>query len=159
MYHVSAQGIDERMINVHYYYCSLLSCPLLSCPPTILSPYYLVPYYLVPYCLVPYCLVPYCLVACYLVSCYLVSLHSFLYILVSLRYFSLFPFPTLLLRYIPVPLRSRSTRFMISPLNIHLFFFSFLFYPSLLCLLSTKSTGWRYLIIIKNSQSAFSLRS
>ena len=21
MYHVSAQGIDERMINVHYYYC------------------------------------------------------------------------------------------------------------------------------------------
>ena len=24
MYHVSAQGVDERMINVHYYY--LLSC-------------------------------------------------------------------------------------------------------------------------------------
>ena len=24
MYHVSAQGIDERMINVHYYYyCSI----------------------------------------------------------------------------------------------------------------------------------------
>ena len=21
MYHVSAQGVDERMINVHYYYC------------------------------------------------------------------------------------------------------------------------------------------
>ena len=21
MYHVSTQGIDERMINVHYYYC------------------------------------------------------------------------------------------------------------------------------------------
>ena len=30
MYHVSAQGIDERMINVHYYYyhynCSFNSC-------------------------------------------------------------------------------------------------------------------------------------
>ena len=24
MYHVSAQGIDERMINVHYYYYFLL---------------------------------------------------------------------------------------------------------------------------------------
>ena len=24
MYHVSAQGVDERMINVHYYYCYLL---------------------------------------------------------------------------------------------------------------------------------------
>ena len=23
MYHVSAQGIDERMINVHYYYYSV----------------------------------------------------------------------------------------------------------------------------------------
>ena len=23
MYHVSAQGVDERMINVHYYYYSL----------------------------------------------------------------------------------------------------------------------------------------
>ena len=22
MYHVSAQGVDERMINVHYYYLS-----------------------------------------------------------------------------------------------------------------------------------------
>ena len=21
MYHVGAQGVDERMINVHYYYC------------------------------------------------------------------------------------------------------------------------------------------
>ena len=21
MYHVSTQGVDERMINVHYYYC------------------------------------------------------------------------------------------------------------------------------------------
>ena len=21
MYHVSAQGVDEHMINVHYYYC------------------------------------------------------------------------------------------------------------------------------------------
>ena len=24
MYHVSAQGVDERMINVHYYYYLLL---------------------------------------------------------------------------------------------------------------------------------------
>ena len=24
MYHVSAQGVDERMINVHYYYTSRL---------------------------------------------------------------------------------------------------------------------------------------
>ena len=24
MYHVSAQGIDEHMINVHYYYCSVM---------------------------------------------------------------------------------------------------------------------------------------
>ena len=23
MYHVSAQGVDERMINVHYYYLGL----------------------------------------------------------------------------------------------------------------------------------------
>ena len=28
MYHVSAQGIDERMINVHYYYYILTSVPL-----------------------------------------------------------------------------------------------------------------------------------
>ena len=28
MYHVSAQGVDERMINVHcYYYCLILSPP------------------------------------------------------------------------------------------------------------------------------------
>ena len=26
MYHVSAQGIDERMINVHYYYYSAGHC-------------------------------------------------------------------------------------------------------------------------------------
>ena len=25
MYHVSAQGVDERMINVHYYYYYLLA--------------------------------------------------------------------------------------------------------------------------------------
>ena len=25
MYHVSAQGIDERMINAHYYYIALFS--------------------------------------------------------------------------------------------------------------------------------------
>ena len=25
MYHVSAQGIDERMINVHYYYYYVIS--------------------------------------------------------------------------------------------------------------------------------------
>ena len=25
MYHVSAQGVDERMINVHYYYSTSLS--------------------------------------------------------------------------------------------------------------------------------------
>ena len=25
MYHVSAQGVDERMINVHYYYCVVTS--------------------------------------------------------------------------------------------------------------------------------------
>ena len=24
MYHVSAQGVDERMINVHYYYCKTI---------------------------------------------------------------------------------------------------------------------------------------
>ena len=24
MYHMSAQGVDERMINVHYYYYQLL---------------------------------------------------------------------------------------------------------------------------------------
>ena len=24
MYHVSAQGIDERMINVHYYYRTII---------------------------------------------------------------------------------------------------------------------------------------
>ena len=23
MYHVSAHGVDERMINVHYYYCTI----------------------------------------------------------------------------------------------------------------------------------------
>ena len=30
MYHVSAQGVDERMINVHYYYfvCVLLCSEL-----------------------------------------------------------------------------------------------------------------------------------
>ena len=30
MYHVSTQGVDERMINVHYYYyyCSLIPRPL-----------------------------------------------------------------------------------------------------------------------------------
>ena len=26
MYHVSAQGVDERMINVHYYYYNGLNC-------------------------------------------------------------------------------------------------------------------------------------
>ena len=26
MYHVSAQGVDERMINVHYYYYYLCAC-------------------------------------------------------------------------------------------------------------------------------------
>ena len=29
MYHVSAQGVDERMINVHYYYCYYLLLLLL----------------------------------------------------------------------------------------------------------------------------------
>ena len=29
MYHVSAQGIDERMINVHYYYYYLKSLVVL----------------------------------------------------------------------------------------------------------------------------------
>ena len=24
MYHVSAQGVDERMINIHYYYCNVV---------------------------------------------------------------------------------------------------------------------------------------
>ena len=28
MYHVSAQGIDERMINVHYYYYQPTALPL-----------------------------------------------------------------------------------------------------------------------------------
>ena len=28
MYHVSAQGVDERMINVHYYYYSFLKITL-----------------------------------------------------------------------------------------------------------------------------------
>ena len=28
MYHVSAQGIDERMLNVHYYYYTSLSYTL-----------------------------------------------------------------------------------------------------------------------------------
>ena len=42
MYHVSTQGIDERMINVHYYYyalcqflycafCSVMSISVVSC--------------------------------------------------------------------------------------------------------------------------------
>ena len=26
MYHVSAQGVDERMINVHYYYLLCVDC-------------------------------------------------------------------------------------------------------------------------------------
>ena len=29
MYHVSAQGVDERMINVHYYYYYIISFLLL----------------------------------------------------------------------------------------------------------------------------------
>ena len=29
MYHVSAQGVNERMINVHYYYLKFLCWPLL----------------------------------------------------------------------------------------------------------------------------------
>ena len=28
MYHVSAQGVDERMINVHYYYKTILNAGL-----------------------------------------------------------------------------------------------------------------------------------
>ena len=31
MYHVSAQGVDERMINVHYYYYSTASWPPSDC--------------------------------------------------------------------------------------------------------------------------------
>ena len=31
MYHVSAQGIDERMINVHYYYVQELRVKCLPC--------------------------------------------------------------------------------------------------------------------------------
>ena len=27
MYHVSAQGVDERMINVHYYYYIVIMLP------------------------------------------------------------------------------------------------------------------------------------
>ena len=27
MYHVSAQGVDERMINVHYYYIVIINTP------------------------------------------------------------------------------------------------------------------------------------
>ena len=30
MYHVSAQGVDERMINVHYYYISNISNRVLT---------------------------------------------------------------------------------------------------------------------------------
>ena len=31
MYHVSAQGVDERMINVHYYYVACLMVCLCVC--------------------------------------------------------------------------------------------------------------------------------
>ena len=30
MYHVSAQGVDERMINVHYYYYNPANCQGIS---------------------------------------------------------------------------------------------------------------------------------
>ena len=30
MYYVSAQGVDERMINVHYYYVYKPACNILS---------------------------------------------------------------------------------------------------------------------------------
>ena len=46
MYHVSAQGVDERMIDVHYYYyltevCTLfLACPTNACLPVEYSPVY-----------------------------------------------------------------------------------------------------------------------
>ena len=32
MYHVSAQGVDERMINVYYYYCALAVSPTGAVP-------------------------------------------------------------------------------------------------------------------------------
>ena len=45
MYHVSAQGADERMINVHCYYCCwtvhsgfITSLPLLFCAGPMLVP-------------------------------------------------------------------------------------------------------------------------
>ena len=33
MYHVSAQGLDERMINVHYYHSKLPCVRYISVPP------------------------------------------------------------------------------------------------------------------------------
>ena len=43
MYHVSAQGIDERMINVHYYYyfCAIFCFRLFTSLPLFLSPLFL----------------------------------------------------------------------------------------------------------------------
>ena len=35
MYHVSAQGVDERMINVHYYYYCAILADTLSLASTI----------------------------------------------------------------------------------------------------------------------------
>ena len=38
MYHVSAQGVDERMINVHYYYCKhRFEVPICSAHPSGLA--------------------------------------------------------------------------------------------------------------------------
>ena len=38
MYYVSAQGVDERVINVHYYYYSAFSPLMYSCTHSVFSP-------------------------------------------------------------------------------------------------------------------------
>ena len=46
MYHVSAQGIDERMINVHYYYYSVCEGDVIGVTQhlVVIFPAYLVQY-------------------------------------------------------------------------------------------------------------------
>ena len=51
MYHVSAQGVDERMINVHYYYYISQSPCLVNNRPNTGNLYFSLCYFIAYYCI------------------------------------------------------------------------------------------------------------